>query len=384
MNTILVNLTLILGLIAPVIELPGTDAWFSQFVAIFIMANMFIANNLLKIDKHLTWLFVYCVLSTIFVARIDQMSFLIMLMTGLGATVFIQVSQLNSAQRTKVLVVLFWLLMFQIAWGWLQFFNLDPIFRLMLDPRKCDTVGFSGSHNQYSLFLSALSPLCFSNIFLLAFVTSGLVLSKSISGLFGMICALGFFYRKSKMILVSLVIALPLLYFGFCTLANKSYGGELDERTKLWQLSISQVWNGKAVQTLSDNVTRIITCSKWTGFGFGTFFKISPYTQTGVVTHRLNDGSTIVNSHRFEHAHNDYVEIFFELGIVGFAIFLICIFNLVGKLNAVTWNHETNLLVSMIIAVAISALSIYAIFTAYNAILIVTILGMIYSIIKKR
>jgi O-antigen ligase len=136
----------------------------------------------------------------------------------------------------------------------------------------------------------------------------------------------------------------------------------------LWKLSVSQVNAGKALM-VNDKTkeTMVKKCNPWFGFGFGQFMKISPYTQKAIIKHGV---------HRYEHAHNDYIEVLFDLGRVG-VVLLIALF--VDMVLLFKKAKKTPLLVASaaaILAYAVCALAIYTVHTATGGVFLAIYLGL--------
>ena len=65
-----------------------------------------------------------------------------------------------------------------------------------------------------------------------------------------------------------------------------------------------------------------VETNPWVGFGFGNYLRLFPYVPEEIAEHKFN-----YRNEKFTHAHNDLIEIFFELGYLG----LICFIGLVGN-----------------------------------------------------
>jgi O-antigen ligase len=373
MKTFFIICSLIIGLISAAIPIPGTDVWYSQFIAVMGIGFLCLAILISRMSLSIGIFFAYLVFSTIFIAKTDLISILCLIQTGLCLLVAYLVSKLNLRYRDIIIKTLFYLLLFQVGWGILQYFNLDPVFKMVgSDNKLCDTVGFSGSHNQYGLFLSALSPLVFNNLILCALVLTAIIISKTYSAFIAMAAAFVYFNRKTSKVFYLSAIAFICLSFVFLYFNPKNLDMKLKERIGIWKLSIHQVMNEKAVLDLNSQVKEIIPCNKWFGFGFGRFFGISPYTQNKVIA------SNSKGTHRYEHAHNDYVELFFDTGIIGISLFIFIIIGFLVNLSKFD-NFRIRLIGSCILAFAVCAMSIYTVHTACNGFLFCVLLGLIYA-----
>ncbi len=370
--------SIVLCLLAAAVPIPGTDVWYSQFIAVMMFGFLMVAIEISQMSIAIAVLFVYMLISMVFVDHQDNMAMICLVQTGMCLFIAKVISCLETSRRRNIWFVIGGLLAFQCVWGALQHFNLDPIFRYAYDTKVCDTVGFSGSHNQYGLFLAAAAPVAFMFPLSLPLVFASLVLAKTFSAVLGFLAATAFFYAPycNKILMFFIGIALIVAFF---FLAHKDLYGKFHERFGLWKLSTRQVLQGKAVMQLNKSTQRIVTCNPILGFGFQRFFNISPSTQASIIMPN--------REHRYEHAHNDYVELFFDLGFVG-ALMLFGIFLEIG--HAYIFAEKTlwlRLATASLIAYAVCALSIYAVHTAYNAMFLCVFLGLFYGEVldgKKR
>lgn len=377
MKTFFIIASLVVGLLSAAIPIPGTDVWWSQFVAIMGIGFICVAIHVARMSFAISLFFIYLVFSTIFIAKMDIMSILCLMQTGLCLLMAKYISTLDKCNRNIIIKALVGLLFFQVFWGAVQALNLDPIFKLSTNAKLSDTVGFNGSHNQYGLFLAALSPFAFNNIVLIALVFAAIVMSKTYSAYIAMAAAFIFYHRADKKVVALGLVATICLSFVFLFFVHKGLNEKFKERFDLWKLSISQVWQEKAVMKISPTVNKIITCNRWFGYGFGKFFQISPYTQEKVIQNNSK------GQHRYEHAHNDYVELFFDCGIVGIFFFILVLLELFLKFSRSSGCH-VNMLGSCLVAYAVCALSIYTVHTAFNGFLFCILIGLLYGCFNEE
>lgn len=363
-------------LLASVVPILHTDVWYSQFVAVMLFGFLMIGFKLFELSKPLALLFIYLIYSTIFVNQQDTMSIICLLQTAFCLSLSLYISKCSPEQIRKIWVVIGSLLGLQVIWGFIQYSNHDPIFHLNYYPDKSDTVGFSGSHNQYGLFLAAASPLSFIMPMLIPFVFLSIVFSKTFSAMLGFIVAGIFFFRK-KLDYRVILIGVFLTAGFFFLMTHKDLSGKFTERFGLWKLTTEQTLNGRAVMQINENVQKIVTCNKWFGYGFSKFFTISPYTQKDIIIPGLK--------HRYEHAHNDYVECLFDLGIIGCILLFWVFYDLIKRYIAQkTKSISLELSTCGLIAYSVCALSIYTVHTAYNGMFLCVLLGIFFAEVKTN
>ena len=143
------------------------------------------------------------------------------------------------------------------------------------------------------------------------------------------------------------------------------------ERIDLVKHTISQVNAGKAIMK-KDNLTKVVMCNPWFGFGLGNFIRISPYTQD-VFLYKPIPG---IKQHVYSHAHNDYAEGFFELGRIGIVLILLLIGDFFYRFIKSRKTILLYLYFSCVLAHMISALGVFTIHTATSGMMLVLFLGL--------
>jgi O-antigen ligase len=121
-----------------------------------------------------------------------------------------------------------------------------------------------------------------------------------------------------------------------------------------------------------------IKCNPIFGFGLGNFMTISPKAQWQFMNlfTEYGQGNPI---HRYEHAHNDYVEYFYETGYIGFLIMAWLLADFFYKFYV---SHKSKLLTTSflcVLAQLISATGIYTVHTIISAMMLVIFLGVFYG-----
>ena len=180
------------------------------------------------------------------------------------------------------------------------------------------------------------------------------------------------------MLFFAFIISASLVFFMRFELISAR---KIIERVELVQHCVKEVTTGRAtMRRVNGQVEQRqeITANPLFGFGLGNFMRISPLTQWQFLDKSIKkgDGNPI---HRYEHAHNDYVEYFYETGWVGLVV-------LCWVLVDFAWRfikaNKTKLLVTSFLAVVaqlVCAMGIYTVQTILSATLLVIFLGIFYS-----
>jgi len=372
--------------LAGLIPIEGTDVWYSQFLGLMSLLMIGLSIALWKFNKGFSVFGLVCLFSSMVVANQSPKSLITLIQIYLAFLAIYAISRFEKDQRKALIRAVLVLVSIQGVWVILQALNLDPIFNLMGNPNKDDTVGISGSHNQLGLFFAMTAPIVLLNaIYLLPFTLVGLWFSTTATAWIGFVVFLIFWISiklKSK-------AAVYLLFFGLMVCLISGFNRISDivktERFNLWRSSIDQVLSGRAIIKQAD-LSRLngkekieyisikeINCNPLFGFGLGNFIRISPHTQEYVTF-----------AHRYEHAHNDYVEALFELGITGFLFLMV----MIGKfLRDFFYAQRTKLLTSVFLAIVVQmvcAMGVYTIQTAISGMLMILFLGLFYGELRDQ
>ena len=363
------------------ITLGSNPLWYSQLLALMSVFCIGVAIKLWDFNKPLALLNLYSWFSVYFVAHVHPRSIVILLIINFSSLTIQQISRMRDHQKNKIILCLFILFIIQSIWVTLQYFNLDPIFDLASNTNLDDTVGLSGSKNQISLFFSDLAPLAYSyHPFLIIVNILGLAINKTTTCWVAFIVSFLVFisYWNKKIFIISLV-SCAVISSVFLLKFDSFNNIKFQERISLWKSSTQQVILGRAVMDMDiykedrGNMFKIVRCNPFFGFGLGSFMRISPYTQTEWLQIKKRGG------HRYAHAHNDYIEWFFEMGWVGLCLLVFCLGDIF--IRFFRSNKSRLLLISFcgILSHMISALGIFTIQTAVSGMLLIIFLGIFYS-----
>ena len=380
------------------VKLGETDPWYSQYFFASFFIFLTLAVNLLKFSKPVGLFAACAVCSSYFTAQHSAISLMTLVQFMGFAYLSYHISSLKSLQRKTIFKALIGVFVLASVMMTLQILNIDPIFSSIADPTKDVIIGLSGSPNQFGLFMADMGVLSFiisPYLFLPALV--GLVCSKTSFTLVGFIIGAVFFlkviqYNILKYFL-AVIAAMSLLFFIVVDQPSKYV---FKERISVWKNSLQEVEKGVIQLTFRTNENTTITKyhegNHWFGFGLGSFMKLSPYSQKRYLDdiqeikhfkEGPKDRMISRGAHVYEHAHNDYVETYFDMGRVGFTLLTILLINVI-RLYLTTPNKTTELhgYFSALMTHGISALGIYTVHTAVSGLLLAAIFGLFMGEIR--
>ena len=366
--------------LSAIIKLGETDLWYSHYFFSSFFLFLFLAYNLRKFNLPLSIFLAWVVFSSYFVASHHPRSFLTLVQLMGFSYMACLISTFNSKGRGLIVRSLLAVFVLQSFMMILQFFNVDPIFNSIKDITKDSIVGLSASPNQFGLFMADMGAvvLLFSpHLFLVS--VAGAALSKTSFALVGMsIGTLLFLLISKSRLFIRFVIMFLVVISIFLLTVDRPSLTNAKERWRVWYNSIKSVETGRIEMTQKRyngiSTTRYVTCNRWTGFGFGNFMRISPYSQSAYLIE--NDGTRWFD-HVYEHAHNDYVEIYFDTGRVGFALLSILLWNFLCLYSKA--KEKTLKLKSYFCAIVthlIAALGIYTVHTVVSGMMLAVLYGL--------
>ena len=127
-----------------------------------------------------------------------------------------------------------------------------------------------------------------------------------------------------------------------------------------------------------------VKCNRWFGFGLGSFMSLSPLTQD---TFLIKNPQYPEMHHKYAHAHNDYVETWFELGRLGLIALLIIIMDIFIKFFMAIKTRKNTIIVvcfAGIVAHMVCALGVFTVQTAVTAIPLIVMLGIFYGEVRDE
>lgn len=372
MNKITDKFILAAVLLVPLISIApikGTIVWYPQLLALLAIGLCLLSLSMWNMNKAICILLIYQIFSYIFVCNQSPRS-LICLITGFSGMLFAYV--VSKSSNTKILKFLMFVGVLNLVLVAMQIFNHDPFFIKTGGGDIDNIVGFIGSRDQLAIFqacvsilLSAISP------WLLLFCIPAFIVKCS-SVLFSLSLTGCFYLFITKRWKISACVLLCVLTLGFIWVTFGSKSEEFSERLRLWNLTSSQAISAKVI---NDDNKHIISSNPIFGFGIGNFFVFSPFSQKNVV------GKLV--SHRYEHAHNDFIEGWFEFGYIGIMLMIWCFISIIlDFIQALHLSHpnNNNLIISFcaLFCMFISSLGVYVFHAPVSLFMFCLILGLFY------
>lgn len=389
MQNILTKLILASIFIVPfssIIAMPGTIIWYPQFLSVISIGFIFLALMFWKKNKFISILLIYEIFSYVFVSPQSPRTLICLVCAFTAMAVFYAASEIkNTIWAFRCLLIFAGI---QFIYAIFQFFGMDFFFKVLDGSHRTDVVGFMGSHNQFGAFYAVVSIVSmFINPVLSLFSIAAIGMARCTSAMAGLFCGIFVYYffmnNKRAMVILSIaaLIGIPCLF----KFSGKTF--ELQERMNLWKLTIAQTVSGKMllnyapVKQIDFNhpqqpIYKKVSSNPLFGYGLGNFFVFSPYSQYVFLT---GTGQ----GHRYEHAHNDLIEAFFEFGWIGLGIILLCIgIIIIDFFNAYhsLWPDVKNLIIcfSSLVAMAVSSMGIYIFHAPVSLFMFSLMLGLFY------
>lgn len=370
MPLILICLSVFLIPMASLLPSSGAIIWWPQYIAFLILGFLAASSFIWKINKSLAVLFSYCAFSYIFVCNLHPRSMLCLLSCGAGIVLICLLSNLKKTGIIYKSIILAASL--QAVLVIFQSINIDPFFHLLGHEGTADTVGFVGSHNQLGLYYAAITPFFLQFFAPLVLVPVFCIFvshcSSAAIGMFFGVLAYGLLNKKYKFTFFLTIIALV------ATISWKSFDKPAEafkERVGIWKLTCKQITNGKAMVNMGNGMTHIVTANPLTGFGIGSFLMISPKTQDKLINPKF--------THRYEHAHNDMLEFFFEYGYLGLLIIIWLIFDILWKFFASVKTSMLILTFASLLTQGVSMLGVYVVHAPVSLFMLCLTLGLFYA-----
>jgi hypothetical protein len=372
--------------IASIVTIKGTIVWYPQLLALQLIGGICYASNFWKLNKFIAIFLGYLVFSYIYVTSANPRT-LLCLMIGYGAiAITLAVSKLKDLKWIYIALISMSLL--SIAYSILQKFGIDPIFIPADHSMKADIVSFMGSHNQLGIYSAANA---FWSPYLMPLSIIPLFLSKSNSAMIGLVVGCLFYVclrygKKYLYIGIIFVLVTMGIWWHFCGKSN----GEIMERFNLWKLTIQQIKQGRVEISDLDNHKAVITDNKLFGFGLGSFFSYSPFSQYKMwgltrTDHACatRDGS-LLQPHFYEHAHNDLLEADYEFGPIGFLLIVFIIFSVVMLFASSIKSVGVITTFASLIAQSVSSFSVYVFHAPVSLFMFCLTLGLFYAEVGKN
>jgi len=367
----------------------GTDVWYIQLIFLLIFISLGLSTVLWKFNKFVSIFTVSCMFSTLLMRHQDIRDIMALFVVQCMCLLAYGISKMTRGQRVNILRAIVLVFIAQSALVIAQYFNADPFFDYIGNTSMDDTVGLVGSHNQVGLFLADVGPLIviFYPYFIpiLIFCLWCSTTSSAWAGCIVASLLAAFYIGKRKFVFL---FALFLICTGIYVQKFESVTVQtFKERARLVEHTVRSVLNEKIVTEVVHSqmglVKQVITCNQFFGFGLGKFIRISPRSegQYWVVSHdkiiedKEDTLTGMVPQHRYSHAHNDYAEVFFEMGWFGIIALVLCIGDFIRRFIV---SKKSKLLIvsfSCVVAHLVTALGIFTVHTAVSGLMLILFWG---------
>lgn len=334
--TILILLTLILVSFAGIIPNQLAPVWYPQLIVLSACLFLYINTTLWKFNKWLSLFLGYCLFSVMFsdlfyalynlglptlrsriayglfsFGKMSPRALIMLFHVYLCSYASYKISFLNAKQRKYILWTIASLIGINVLWSFLQYFNLDPIFHCIDNVKKDNIVGFMGSWNCFGSYVAIGTPVILAiSPFLVIPLLLSVILAKVWYGVITLsvisfVCIFSFNKKLLRYFIPLLIFASLFMVLKYDRVGPDTFKGN---RVAVWKTSVKSVLKGSI--KIGE---REIKCSPLFGYGFGNFPAIMP----GYISQKFNTPAA-----KYNHAHNDTIEVLFDLGIVGFLLLL--------------------------------------------------------------
>ena len=360
--------------------MPGADVWYPQCIALIALFMVGVSIFLWKFDKAISLFSIMCLLSAIFVTKLNMKAMFITGEVYLAGLAMYGISNLTVKKRKIVCWAIIGLILLQGAWVILQANGIDPLFTKVVhgkvDYSSDDTVGFSGSHNQLGVFFATTAPIAVGVCpVLLPLVLFGLFCSTTSFAFVGFTVAsiVYLFLTKHKLRYFTLVILLcgAAVFF---TKYDKNVLGHLHGRIAPAKVGFEAMLTGHIPLEVKHH-EKILGANTWTGYGLGSTSKVLPlYKENRYFNRRLE---------KYTHFHNDYIELIFEFGRLGLAIlvfFLVSFFREFKRYR----NKELCLYFCCLLAYMLCSMGVFANHVAMSGMFFVLFYGLFKGVVHEQ
>ncbi len=357
--------------LSSVLPVMGQPVWYGQYLGLLFILFLGISLFLWDFNKYLSLFTIVLLYSTFFTTRLNPRAIILLFQFDMACLASYGLSRFNKQQRKYILWSVLGFFVLQIVLLGLQYINKDPIFKSLIRAGHSEMVGFSGSKDMLGSFFALTLPIVlYLNPLLSVFSIMGLFISKSsfalVSG-----CIAGLFYLKMRYKLlistqfifgVFLAILLSAIFF---SKVDRLKPADLNTRLNVWRHTIKSTITGKIdIERNGEKYQGKI--NPVFGYGFGSYLLIFPSVP--------EQGFNYVDE-KFTHAHNDYIEAFFELGYLGLISLILLVGNLIYSFIRTKKNPEMIMYFSCILAYLLNSIGNFLSQLAVSGMLLIIFYG---------
>lgn len=360
----------------------GGKVWFPQYLAFLIFLFLCSSLAIWKFDKWISLFMLLCLSSVIYPGKMGTRA-IFHLFCLFGAIYAIYgVSRFGENERKHISLAIASLVLFMGGYLIVQFFNLDLFFELKTDPTKDAMIGLVGAKDQIGSFFAITLPFAIQHFrikripVILPFALLGLYVSKSSFAIAAAVIGMGFYFffksRKLFLKIAPIILIAGILYIYF---VDKPQKVDFVTRGNVWKYAITSIAKGKMnVNFYGRDATAIAV--PYLGFGFSNWSAFFPAVP------QKNRNFNFATE-KFAHAHNDFVEGFFEMGVPFVVIVLLFYFSLFIRFLKYR-TDEALVYFSAFVIYSVNAMGNFLSYLAVSGMLLIFILGMIEGIFSER
>ncbi len=384
---------LITGIIAipisSIIPMKGQAIWFPQYVAMLFMLFAGISLLLWNFNKYLSIFTFIVLISAFFNTGLKPRAIMCLLQFDLCCLAAYGISKFNQQQRKYILYSILSLVVIYSIWILLQSYNKDPFFSSTLAQGKDELVGFSGAKDQLGTFFALTMPvMAFLNPAFLTLSFMGLLISKSSFAIVSAISGLGLYYFcVSKRIFYISLLGIAMILIIFFRFVDPPIYQDFEIRLNVWKCAVVSTIKGELTVTTGvvrqdtrngvfstvEGETTPIKFSPIIGMGLGSWISSFPYVKA--VNFNYYD-------EKFTHAHNDFVEMFLELGWLGLISLVLLMMNMAIRFLKAVKTRELVLFASCILVYALNASGNFLSHLAVSGMLLTVFYGCFEGVLR--
>jgi hypothetical protein len=396
--TTLTILTLILVSFAGMIPNQISPVWYPQLIMLSICVFLYVNLTLWKFNKWLSLFLGYCLFSVVFsdlffalynlnlptlrlklgygllsFGKINPRSLLILYHLYLCSYAAYLISFLKEKQRKYIVRTIAGIIGINILWSFLQYFNIDPIFHCINNIKVDNIVGFMGSWNCFGAYLAIGAPLVMSiSPFLIFPLLLSVILAKMWYGVL-VVSAITLLYLwklKRRYLVYFVPVVLVASIFTVAKYDKVNWNVLNGDRVALWNVSTRSILKGN-IQLGERN----IKCSPWIGYGLGSFPLLIP----NYSSQKFNPSNS-----KYNHAHNDPIEVLFDLGILGFIFLGLLLLSVWRRFVISVDSVELSVLGLCLLSYFLCSLSYFASHMPATGMLLVVIYGLFEAVRREN
>ena len=275
---VLLIISIFLIPLSGVLPTKGVSVWYPQFVTLFSFLLVACSLKIWDFNKFLSAFTLLCLFDAVIVLKFQPRAIFLMIQVYLCCLAAQFISRFSEKHTRIILWSFVWLIIVQFVLIILQALNMCPFFRQSRFLVSDNIVGLCGSRNQLGLFFAVTSSILLGFVPILAPIALiAVCLSSTYTALVALVVGNVYFMFKSKY--RHYIFVLLILGAMFYSSEIESFSvGEFKNRSMVAQHTVEQVWKERANLKVK-NVTKVVTCNRWFGYGLGAFERLSPYTQ---------------------------------------------------------------------------------------------------------